>query len=127
LVIGDRLDTDIAGAINADLPSLLVLTGVTDVGGLFGAGPQERPSFLSADLGGLWTEHPGVRLEGGWWVCRDARVRVVGAELEYDVSPAPGDELDLVRAAASAVWGAADAGVAVDVGAAVDGISRHSR
>jgi 4-nitrophenyl phosphatase len=29
LVIGDRLDTDIAGAINAELASLLVLTGVS--------------------------------------------------------------------------------------------------
>ena len=31
LVVGDRLDTDIAGAVAADLDSLLVLTGVTDV------------------------------------------------------------------------------------------------
>lgn len=29
LVIGDRLDTDIGGALNAGLPSLLVLTGVS--------------------------------------------------------------------------------------------------
>ena len=28
LVVGDRLDTDIAGAVGAGLPSLLVLTGV---------------------------------------------------------------------------------------------------
>ncbi|NJL32800.1 MAG: HAD-IIA family hydrolase [Chloroflexaceae bacterium] len=30
LVIGDRLDTDIAGAHNAELPAVLVLTGVTN-------------------------------------------------------------------------------------------------
>src|SRR6185312_17167359 len=29
IVVGDRLDTDIAGATAADLPSLLVLTGVS--------------------------------------------------------------------------------------------------
>jgi 4-nitrophenyl phosphatase len=29
LVIGDRLDTDIAGAVAAGLPSVLVLTGVS--------------------------------------------------------------------------------------------------
>ena len=37
LVVGDRLDTDIEGAVRAGAPSLLVLTGVTRAGGC-GAG-----------------------------------------------------------------------------------------
>ena len=44
LAVGDRLDTDIAGAVNAGLDSLLVLTGVTDVAALLSARPGERPA-----------------------------------------------------------------------------------
>ena len=73
LVVGDRLDTDIAGAIAAGLPSLLVLTGVSGVADLLAAGPRERPTYLAEDLSGLWAAHPDVRLEpeadGPWWVC----------------------------------------------------------
>lgn len=53
LVVGDRLDTDIAAAVRAGLPSLLVLTGVTDPSGLQAAVPAERPTYVSGDLSGL--------------------------------------------------------------------------
>ncbi|NUT90943.1 MAG: HAD hydrolase-like protein, partial [Saccharothrix sp.] len=50
LVVGDRLDTDILGAVHAGMDSLLVLTGVStaeDVEAL----PQElRPTYVAADL-----------------------------------------------------------------------------
>jgi 4-nitrophenyl phosphatase len=57
LVIGDRLDTDIAGARAAEMPSALVLTGVsTEAEAL--AGPT-RPNAIFADLPALlaawWT------------------------------------------------------------------------
>ena len=48
LMVGDRLDTDIEGAVNAGIDSLLVLTGVTGLrraGG--GARREERPTYLS--------------------------------------------------------------------------------
>lgn len=73
LVVGDRLDTDIEGAVNTGLDSLLVMTGVTGLEELAGAGPGLRPSYISCDLGGLGTPHPvpvplgdgGCSL-GGW-------------------------------------------------------------
>ena len=37
LMVGDRLDTDIEGAHNAEVDSLLVMTGVTGLGELVGA------------------------------------------------------------------------------------------
>ena len=45
LVVGDRLDTDIAGAVAAGLKSLLVLTGVSGLADLLAAEPAERPTF----------------------------------------------------------------------------------
>ena len=60
LVVGDRLDTDIEGAVNAGLDSLLVLTGVTGLAELVAAGPGSRPTYLSVDLRGLAEPHPEV-------------------------------------------------------------------
>ena len=53
LVVGDRLDTDIEAGHVSGIPSLLVLTGVTDVVGLLAAEPFRRPTYLAADLRGL--------------------------------------------------------------------------
>lgn len=50
LVIGDRLDTDIAGAQAAGLDSLLVLSGVSDAAALLAAPPEHRPTHLGIDL-----------------------------------------------------------------------------
>ena len=53
LVVGDRLDTDIAGANAAGMPSLLVLTGVSTAEDLVAAPPPHRPTFVGADLRAL--------------------------------------------------------------------------
>ncbi len=60
LVVGDRLDTDIEGAFNGEVDSLLVLTGVTDGAQLLAAPPQHRPTYVDADLRGLLTGQPKV-------------------------------------------------------------------
>lgn len=102
LVVGDRLDTDIAGANNAGLPSLLVLTGVNDAADAIWAVPGERPDLIAADLRSLHTPaeelrvapHPAWRVDlndGG-----TIRVTSTGAD--------PGDPLSVVRAVAHAVW-----------------------
>jgi len=72
LMVGDRLDTDIEGAHAAGVDSLLVLTGVTGLAELVAAGPELRPTYVSADLGGLDEPHPLVEVAdstaslGGW-------------------------------------------------------------
>lgn len=48
LVVGDRLDTDVAGAIAANMPSVLVLTGVSTLAEAT-TGPI-RPDLIVADL-----------------------------------------------------------------------------
>ncbi|MGH3345809.1 MAG: HAD-IIA family hydrolase, partial [Nocardioides sp.] len=58
LMVGDRLDTDIAGGHEAGVDSLLLMTGVTRLPDLVAAAPQERPTFVACDLGGLLEQHP---------------------------------------------------------------------
>ena len=53
LVVGDRLDTDIEGAMRGGADSLLVLTGVTRPADLLLAPPDRRPTYVAADLAGL--------------------------------------------------------------------------
>ncbi|WP_131770784.1 HAD-IIA family hydrolase, partial [Candidatus Protofrankia californiensis] len=81
LIIGDRLDTDIASAVRSGTPSLLVLTGVTSGGELLRAGAPYRPTYLAADLRGLLVGHPGTRVHapaGG----SDGAARPDGVEVE---------------------------------------------
>jgi glycerol 3-phosphatase-2 len=72
LVVGDRLDTDIEGARRSGFDSLLVMTGVTDVEVLAGATPEQRPTYVAADLGALARPQPvsdeadGVVADGPW-------------------------------------------------------------
>jgi len=105
LMVGDRLDTDIEGAVNAGIDSLLVLTGVTGLDELVAASRAERPTYLSADLAGLWSPHPEVEVvsdtasAGGWTAsCTDGRLRLEGV----------GDADDWWRAVAAAAWAYAD-------------------
>jgi HAD superfamily hydrolase (TIGR01457 family) len=54
LVVGDRLDTDIAGAMGLGWDSLLVLSGVSTPADLEGS--EVRPTFVGADLSALLRE-----------------------------------------------------------------------
>jgi HAD superfamily hydrolase (TIGR01450 family) len=101
LVIGDRLDTDIAGAFAASLPSLMVLSGVSTADEVLRAVPQERPDYIAEDLRSLDAPaddlrvgpHPGWRIETD-----DAGVTVHAAEVDR------GDDLTVLRATAHVVW-----------------------
>lgn len=53
LAVGDRLDTDIEGAVAAGMDSLLVLTGVDDLRACLEAPPHRRPTWVAPDLRSL--------------------------------------------------------------------------
>lgn len=71
LVVGDRLDTDIAGANAVGVESLLVLTGVSTTADLLRADAMHRPTYVAESLDALnrpavasaVTCHPGWRVE----------------------------------------------------------------
>lgn len=59
LMIGDRLETDIAGAVAVGVPSALVLTGVSTRDEADAAGPDQRPDHVVEtipDLEHLWRQ-----------------------------------------------------------------------
>ncbi|MDQ1747420.1 MAG: glycerol-phosphatase, partial [Frankiaceae bacterium] len=100
-VVGDRLDTDIAGAAAAGYPSLVVLTGVSSPRDLLAAGPGERPSYVGRDLGALHLCHHAPSLDGDGARCGSVRV---GADGSVSGETGGGDGLDGLRAACALAW-----------------------
>lgn len=64
LIIGDRLDTDIEGAVRAGMDSLLVLTGVDDVEAALRAEPIRRPTYILPDLAEIAAPFPLPVVQG---------------------------------------------------------------
>ncbi|HET6949106.1 MAG TPA: HAD-IIA family hydrolase [Acidimicrobiales bacterium] len=64
LAVGDRLDTDIEGAVAAGIDSLLVLTGVDDLAACLHAPAHRRPTWVTPDLAALHLD-PSVAAAGG--------------------------------------------------------------
>jgi HAD superfamily hydrolase (TIGR01450 family) len=107
LVVGDRLETDIAGASAARMDAMLVLSGVSRAADLLAAPPEWRPRYVAADLRGLLsgaaeveiTEQPGWTVEH---VDNGLRVRAAGNGSSNPADPA--DELALLRTLCAVWW-----------------------
>ena len=106
LVVGDRLDTDIAGATRVGCDSLLVLSGVTDVAALHAARPEQRPTYVAPDITGLLRTHPAVSVAGDRATCRGAVAEITpdGVDVRGDAGV---DGLDPLRAELALRWGTA--------------------
>lgn len=111
LVIGDRLDTDIAGGHAVEAETLLVLTGVSTAADVLTAPEDQRPTYLAADLGAL-ADLEATRVGGD----QTWRVEVEGTTLELtapDAGPASDDrpaQIAALRALCRAWWSAGAAG-----------------
>ncbi|WP_245988750.1 HAD-IIA family hydrolase [Flexivirga caeni] len=115
LGIGDRLETDIAGAHAAGMSALHVLTGVHGPAELVRAEPALRPRFVAADLRALGAPYiePSRRLDGSWMVGDQvATGRGSGAEfaVRFDGGAAADDWIVRLRLALCILWEAQDAG-----------------
>lgn len=101
LFIGDRLDTDIAGAQRAGIDSVLVLTGIDRPKHVLAAPSHAHPTYILPDLRGLFEPYPVTTVKGDVVSVRGASVRVEGTDIRI---LAAGDQIDLLRAAAHAIW-----------------------
>lgn len=104
LMVGDRLDTDILGAANVGVPSLAVLTGLSDPQTLADAEGDLRPSFVAPDLRGLLVPHPEVTIDGSLARCGSAEARLDGDRVQVRGD----DELHRLRAAVALAWACRD-------------------
>ena len=114
LVVGDRLDTDIEGAHTVGLDSVLVLTGVSTARDLLAAPPEQRPTYVVADLRGLYLSADLVRIapHDGW------QIEIDGDAVSVATTGAPAESL--LPALAAAVWASSetiDHGVLTVIGA----------
>jgi glycerol 3-phosphatase-2 len=89
LMVGDRLDTDISGAHNADVDSLLVMTGVTSLTDLVAAPPDQRPTWIGHDLTALGRAGVRVTQADDRWTAGACSANVVdgGVAVEGTGSP----------------------------------------
>jgi HAD superfamily hydrolase (TIGR01450 family) len=93
LAVGDRLETDIAGAVATGMDSLLVLTGVDDLEAVLEAAAPLRPTHVATDLRALHVP-ADAPTPGAPAVARlDAAVAAVHAAVDDGAPTARIDEL----------------------------------
>lgn len=99
LVVGDRLDTDIAGARAAGLDGGLVLSGAADAAAVLVAEENERPNYLLADVNDLLAAVDSLAIgdRPGWSVACESTYLVVSGTGEAS-------SLDLLRAMCRPAW-----------------------
>lgn len=111
LAIGDRLDTDISGAVAAGMDALFVFGGVHGWANIVGVDRSARPRFVATDLRSLHLtyELPVQDLrDPARWVCGQAQASVSESG---DLVMAPTGGLnERLRAALAALWYAGDTG-----------------
>ena len=116
IAVGDRLETDILGAVRAGMPAMHVLTGVHDAQAIVTAPRGQRPSFLALDIRGLQETHPRAKhhLDNSWTcgVSQVVRIARRGGIFVDDVELAEDETytitLDTYRAMAAAGWDYSD-------------------
>ncbi|QSB03927.1 HAD-IIA family hydrolase [Natronoglycomyces albus] len=111
IAVGDRWDTDIAGANAAGIDSLLVFTGVLNEQQALRLPPEGRPTHLGESVADLFTAHPELKWVDQWLVRCGGWEASIGAGREL-VLTGGGTQLDSWRALCELAWAAHDAGVA---------------
>lgn len=109
IFVGDRVDTDIAGAVEVGIDSLLVLSGAHGARELLAAGPTERPTHLGLDLNALLEPERLVSVGDDRATCGEMVAVVAGSGIKLEREPSNGREgVDALWAVAQLRWRAAD-------------------
>ncbi len=103
LMIGDRIDTDIVGALNCGIDAVHVLTGISRLGELVQLPREQRPHFVAPDLRALLQPHPPVERNDRQWRCGTA-IAEMTADGTVSLAAGEPDSLEAVRAAIDAAW-----------------------
>ncbi|MGE9807775.1 HAD-IIA family hydrolase [Janibacter sp. G1551] len=106
VAIGDRLETDIEGAVNTGMDGILVLTGVHGWADAAAAPPARRPKAVIADLRALQLPYAEPQRADEAWRCGESLATLTADGLQV----VGGDEVQRGRAALAAVWEAVDDG-----------------
>jgi HAD superfamily hydrolase (TIGR01450 family) len=100
LAVGDRLDTDIAGANNVGVDSLLVLTGVSTPADLLQADAGLHPRYVAADLHGIERDDVEIAQSPHW------QVEIAGSgQLSLRHTGSDSDPIGALRALCATWWG----------------------
>lgn len=110
IFVGDRLDTDIAGARGVGLDCMLSLSGSHGPRDLLAAVPAQRPTHIGDNLAALLEPMLEVRSTAEAVIVGDARATVRDGVLEVH----GGSRLESVWAAAHMMWQETDAGRTAD-------------
>ena len=107
IFVGDRLDTDIEGAVAVGMDSLFVFTGAHGKADLLAAGPGCRPTHIGYDLRSLLEDPHAVEVTGTQARCGAQKAELLGGEVTLLGAPPVGREaqLDALRAVLALVWG----------------------
>ncbi len=114
VMVGDRIDTDVEGALAAGIDAMAVLTGVTTLAHLIELAAGQRPSYVAADLRGLGESHPEVVVEDSRATCGDAVATMTDGQIS--VTGVEPDSVPGLRALVALAWQTRDRGSAVSVG-----------
>ncbi|MDC5695965.1 HAD-IIA family hydrolase [Intrasporangium calvum] len=114
LAVGDRLDTDIAGAVAAGLDSAWVLTGVHPPSELLRQPEGGVPTWVISHLAELEQPYAAVLRSDDGYTCAGGWARATSEGL--DLKPGPADPIELVRAGLAAALDARGSGLLTGVG-----------
>lgn len=107
LGVGDRLDTDIAGASAAGMDALFVLSGVHGPADLVQAPPGQRPRFVCTDVSGLREAYDEPRADQDGYRVADCSARLSAGAIQWSGMTPPGG-LTALRIVLRVLWDALD-------------------
>lgn len=120
IFVGDRIDTDIAGAVAVGIDSLFVLTGAHGPRELLAAGRGERPTHLGLDLAALLAPERVVERVVNRAICRRMSAMATDSTIRLEMTPRNDEEaVDALWAVAHLVWESQDRSRPLDASAAL--------